>query len=60
MTTLYLIRHAHADWTPDDGRPLSERGRVGAQALDESLANHGNLLTLILNGLDPACGFEFS
>jgi len=26
MTTFYLVRHAHADWTPDENRPLSAQG----------------------------------
>jgi 2,3-bisphosphoglycerate-dependent phosphoglycerate mutase len=29
-TTLYLIRHAHAIWTPDKGRALSPTGQAGA------------------------------
>jgi 2,3-bisphosphoglycerate-dependent phosphoglycerate mutase len=33
VTTLYLVRHAHADWDPDNGRPLSERGRAAAAVL---------------------------
>jgi 2,3-bisphosphoglycerate-dependent phosphoglycerate mutase len=37
MTTLYLVRHAHADWNPDDGRPLSKRGRAGAVAVGDLL-----------------------
>jgi 2,3-bisphosphoglycerate-dependent phosphoglycerate mutase len=38
MTTLYLVRHAHADWNPDDARPLSDRGRASAAALCDLLA----------------------
>ena len=38
MTTLYLVRHAHADWNPDEANPLSERGRAGAAALCDLLA----------------------
>ena len=30
MTVFYLIRHAHATWTPDENRPLSERGQQDA------------------------------
>ncbi|NTU82153.1 MAG: histidine phosphatase family protein, partial [Chloroflexales bacterium] len=30
VTTLYLVRHAHASWTPDEGRALSSEGRAGA------------------------------
>ena len=29
-TTLLLVRHAHADWQPDETRPLSEVGRRDA------------------------------
>ena len=38
MTTLYLVRHAHANWSADDGRPLSERGRASATILGELLS----------------------
>lgn len=38
MTTIYLVRHAHADWSPDSGRTLSARGRTRAAALAELLA----------------------
>lgn len=31
MTTIYLIRHAHAHWQPDEQRPLSSRGERDAQ-----------------------------
>jgi 2,3-bisphosphoglycerate-dependent phosphoglycerate mutase len=37
-TMVYLVRHAHADWQPDEARPLSESGRAAAQALGELLA----------------------
>ena len=30
-TRLFLVRHAHADWQPDEGRPLSLRGRSDAR-----------------------------
>lgn len=30
MTTFYLVRHAHADRTPDENRPLSAQGRKDA------------------------------
>lgn len=29
-TALYLVRHAHAIWTPDDGRALSPEGLARA------------------------------
>jgi 2,3-bisphosphoglycerate-dependent phosphoglycerate mutase len=32
-TTLYLVRHAHAHWTPDDNRPLSDEGTLAAGRL---------------------------
>ena len=38
LTTVDLVRHAHADWTPDDERPLSARGRADASALARRLA----------------------
>jgi phosphohistidine phosphatase len=38
---VFLVRHAHADpGEPDDGRPLSGRGRSEAQAVAEQLAGH--------------------
>jgi 2,3-bisphosphoglycerate-dependent phosphoglycerate mutase len=37
LTTVDLIRHAHADWTPDEDRPLSSRGRVDALTLARRL-----------------------
>ncbi|MFZ0533505.1 MAG: histidine phosphatase family protein [Anaerolineales bacterium] len=30
MSTLYLVRHALADWTPDENRPLSAQGSKDA------------------------------
>ena len=36
--TFYLVRHAHADWTPDENRPLSKRGREDAKAVGHILA----------------------
>lgn len=30
-TTIHPVRHAHASWTPDDGRALSPEGHVGAE-----------------------------
>jgi 2,3-bisphosphoglycerate-dependent phosphoglycerate mutase len=38
MTRLFLVRHAHADWEPDEGRPLSRRGRRDAVRVAELLA----------------------
>jgi 2,3-bisphosphoglycerate-dependent phosphoglycerate mutase len=37
-TMLYLVRHAHADWQPDETRPLSESGRAAAQTIAELLS----------------------
>lgn len=37
MTRLYLVRHAHADWQPDEGRPLSLRGRSDARRVADLL-----------------------
>ena len=37
MTVFYLVRHAHAVWTPDENRPLSERGRKETQRVTEAL-----------------------
>ena len=30
MNTYYLVRHAHADWSADENRPVSERGQEDA------------------------------
>ncbi len=30
MSRLYLVRHGHARWTPDEARPLSNQGRLDA------------------------------
>jgi 2,3-bisphosphoglycerate-dependent phosphoglycerate mutase len=35
MTTIYLVRHAHAHWQPSEQRPLSDRGKASAEALAE-------------------------
>jgi 2,3-bisphosphoglycerate-dependent phosphoglycerate mutase len=37
-TTLYLVRQAHADWEPDDARPLSEAGRTAARRVANLLS----------------------
>ena len=34
----YLIRHAHADWEPDENRPLSARGKRDAIRVAEVLS----------------------
>ena len=38
MTTIYLVRHAHAEWRDDDTRSLSPAGSEAARALGERLA----------------------
>jgi broad specificity phosphatase PhoE len=35
MTTLYLVRHAHAHWQPSEDRALSKHGSASALALAE-------------------------
>jgi broad specificity phosphatase PhoE len=40
MSVFYLVRHAHADWTPDEDRPLSARGRQDAGGIADILAQH--------------------
>lgn len=37
MAVLYLVRHAHAEWSPDEDRPLSEQGRRSAQQVADLL-----------------------
>lgn len=39
MPTIYLVRHAHADWTPSEARPLSSRGRASALWLAERIGS---------------------
>src|SRR4029453_12857654 len=38
-TTIYLIRHAHAEWREDDSRPLSIGGIKAAQVVAERLSD---------------------
>jgi len=40
MSTFYLARHAHADWTPDENRPLSARGREDADRVADILQQY--------------------
>lgn len=40
MITFYLIRHAHADWTPDENRPLSVSGEREAVRVAEVLSQY--------------------
>jgi 2,3-bisphosphoglycerate-dependent phosphoglycerate mutase len=37
MSTLYLIRHAHADWNPDENRSLSVRGFAASDRVADIL-----------------------
>ncbi len=37
MVVFYVVRHAHADWTPDEQRPLSDRGLRDAVRVAEAL-----------------------
>ena len=37
-TTIYLIRHAHAEWREDESRPLSEAGITAAAIVADRLA----------------------
>jgi len=37
VTSIYLVRHAHADWTPDESRPLSARGEADAERVADLL-----------------------
>jgi 2,3-bisphosphoglycerate-dependent phosphoglycerate mutase len=39
-TNIYLVRHAHSTYTPDElGRPLSEKGKKDAERVTELLKN---------------------
>jgi 2,3-bisphosphoglycerate-dependent phosphoglycerate mutase len=40
LSTFYLVRHAHADWRPDENRPLSCRGREDADRVADLLEPH--------------------
>lgn len=40
MSTFYLIRHAHADWKPDENRPLSVRGKRDAIQVAELFSRY--------------------
>ncbi len=37
---IYLVRHAHAQWTPDENRPLSAQGSRDAQRVADLLQNY--------------------
>ncbi len=38
MTRVFLIRHAHSEWTPDEARSLSKQGNAAAQQIAVRLA----------------------
>ena len=40
MTIFYLVRHAHADWTLDENRPLSAQGFEDAQRVADALQEY--------------------
>lgn len=40
MQVFYLVRHAHADWRPDENRPLSSRGMRDAESVADLLGEH--------------------
>ena len=39
MTSFYLVRHAHAEWSPGEGRSLSPQGLLAARWVAEILAS---------------------
>jgi 2,3-bisphosphoglycerate-dependent phosphoglycerate mutase len=39
VSSLYLVRHAHADWSADENRPLSTQGRIAARRVAEILGS---------------------
>jgi 2,3-bisphosphoglycerate-dependent phosphoglycerate mutase len=39
MNSIYFVRHAHAEWTPDEERPLSAKGSEDAKRVADEL--HG-------------------
>ncbi len=40
MSTLYLVRHTFAEWTPDENRPLSAQGYEDANRVATLLGNY--------------------
>lgn len=40
MTTFYFVRHAHANWIPDENRPLSESGLSKTPFVADILQQH--------------------
>jgi 2,3-bisphosphoglycerate-dependent phosphoglycerate mutase len=39
ITSVYLVRHAHAHWEPSEERPLSDQGRAAATNLSRCLGS---------------------
>ncbi len=40
MSTFYLVRHAHANWKPDENRPLSAQGSEDANRVADTLCEY--------------------
>jgi len=40
MNIIYLVRHAHANWTPDENRPLSSQGHQDAIKISHILQQY--------------------
>jgi phosphohistidine phosphatase SixA len=40
MSTFYLVRHAHADWTPNKARSLSKQGCRDAERVADILQSY--------------------
>src|SRR4030042_6421296 len=40
MSTIYLVRHAHSDWTTDENRPLSCKGREDSHHVADILQEY--------------------
>jgi 2,3-bisphosphoglycerate-dependent phosphoglycerate mutase len=40
LSALYLVRHAHAEWTSDENRPLSDQGSRDAVRVAKILCGH--------------------
>jgi 2,3-bisphosphoglycerate-dependent phosphoglycerate mutase len=51
VSVFYLVRHAHAGWTPDENRPLSARGRADAERVADVLGG----FPIVAVYSSPAC-----
>jgi len=40
MSTLYWVRHAHTEWTPDENRPLSAKGSEDTNRVANTLSEY--------------------